>query len=631
MKPNVFFLCLFFTITTVAFNTANAQAVDINDSLALVDLYNSTDGPHWKQHSNWLTTMPVSTWSGITVTGTRVTIIYLPYNNLRGTLPGTLGSLSMLQSLRLSDNKLTGSIPASVGTLTNLDYLYLDYNQFTGSIPSSFSNLTNLFYLDLFDNRLSGSIPAVVGSLVNLGFLSLAANQFSGHIPDTIGRLVNITTLDLSYNQLDGHLPSAISNLKRLNYLYLNNNQLNGTISPVSKLVNLYDIFLHNNQFTGSIPVAIGKMRRLSKLLLDTNQLTGSIPASLGNIKALYILRLNNNYLSGKIPSEVFQSEYLNSLDLSNNKLSGSIPFTIGNLKSLNNLNLNNNQLTGSVPPSIGHDKYLSILDLSNNQLSGNIPTAINEFLNLRILNLNNNQLSGDIGFSFKKRSKLIQSVQLQHNQLYISDNVTYPKSKFQQPVNLDISYNQVTFNGLEYVATEVLKAIYSPQALIPVHQNGGVLSVSAGGALSNNTYKWFKAGDSSPTIIKGDSAFTPAASGQYYAKVINAIATQLTLYTDTINYVAPLQSSNTALPGYTSQIKSGGHKWLVYPNPANNSIYIQINGTANITLTNSAGKVLLTKSISKSGKLNISIFANGIYYLQNKTSGEMQKLVVAH
>ncbi|MBX2922196.1 MAG: hypothetical protein KF746_08395 [Chitinophagaceae bacterium] len=39
--------------------------VNVQDSLALVDLYNSTDGPDWVQNANWLAG-PVSTWHGVT-------------------------------------------------------------------------------------------------------------------------------------------------------------------------------------------------------------------------------------------------------------------------------------------------------------------------------------------------------------------------------------------------------------------------------------------------------------------------------------------------------------------------------------------------------------------------------------
>ena len=82
-------------------NIVNAQ-VNKQDSLALVDLYNSTDGPNWNDHTNWLTKKRVSTWSRITVTNNRVTRIELNYQNLKGSIPFSIGNLAKLQYLDLS-------------------------------------------------------------------------------------------------------------------------------------------------------------------------------------------------------------------------------------------------------------------------------------------------------------------------------------------------------------------------------------------------------------------------------------------------------------------------------------------------------------------------------------------------
>src|SRR5438270_10833322 len=53
-------------------NSVKAQ-VNVQDSLALVDLYKSTNGTDWYHRKNWLTINPVSTWWGIIVTNGRVT------------------------------------------------------------------------------------------------------------------------------------------------------------------------------------------------------------------------------------------------------------------------------------------------------------------------------------------------------------------------------------------------------------------------------------------------------------------------------------------------------------------------------------------------------------------------------
>ena len=75
----LFTFCLLFAFCINAAITTKAQ-VDVNDSLALVDLYNSTNGPSWTHHDNWLTG-PVGSWYGIYLTdgGKRVGYILIEY------------------------------------------------------------------------------------------------------------------------------------------------------------------------------------------------------------------------------------------------------------------------------------------------------------------------------------------------------------------------------------------------------------------------------------------------------------------------------------------------------------------------------------------------------------------------
>jgi len=62
MKMKSLLFCCVFALCANMY-TAKAQ-VNVQDSLALVDLYNSTNGPNWSNHTNWLTKAPVSTWYG---------------------------------------------------------------------------------------------------------------------------------------------------------------------------------------------------------------------------------------------------------------------------------------------------------------------------------------------------------------------------------------------------------------------------------------------------------------------------------------------------------------------------------------------------------------------------------------
>ena len=228
---------------------AQAQ-VNATDSLALVALYNSTNGPGWTNKTNWLTG-PVSTWFGVTVGNGRVNNISLQNNNLNGILPSALGSLSALHDLQLSQNQLSGSIPVEIGNLTKLVQLFLFSNHLSGQIPAEIGNLSALQTLFLYENQLSGKIPPEIGNLTKLTQLILGSNQLSGSIPSEIGNLTALQILWLYYNQLSGTIPQEIGNLTQLIQLYLNNNQLSGSIpTGISNLTTLQYFRLDNNQFT---------------------------------------------------------------------------------------------------------------------------------------------------------------------------------------------------------------------------------------------------------------------------------------------------------------------------------------------------------------------------------------------
>ena len=101
------FTLLYFTLALcVATPIISRAQVNVQDSLALVDLYNSTDGRHWISSYQWLSLNPVSTWEGIAVKDSRVSSIGLLENNLNGNIPASIGSLEKLEYLNLAENTL---------------------------------------------------------------------------------------------------------------------------------------------------------------------------------------------------------------------------------------------------------------------------------------------------------------------------------------------------------------------------------------------------------------------------------------------------------------------------------------------------------------------------------------------
>ena len=155
------------------------------DSLALVALYNSTNGDNWTNKTGWKTA-PLEYWHGIEIANNRVTQINLMDNNLTGSIPSEIYNLSQLKNLWLWSNQLTGSISDEIGNLSQLQFLALADNALTGSIPATIGNLSQLQQIELGDNHLTGSIPSEIGNINQLQSLGLYNNQLSGAVSDVI-------------------------------------------------------------------------------------------------------------------------------------------------------------------------------------------------------------------------------------------------------------------------------------------------------------------------------------------------------------------------------------------------------------------------------------------------------------
>lgn len=154
--------CLVFSITGKAQPT-----VLTSDSLALVAIYNTNNGPNWTVKTNWLTG-PVDTWHGVTVAAGRVSEINLSNNGLSRGLPNDLGNLSELTDLDLSSNNLFSVVPKSMYNLTKLKNLNLSGNQLTDLPVLSTSQMIQLnvsdnhfFFNDLVRNL---NIPSFIYS-----------------------------------------------------------------------------------------------------------------------------------------------------------------------------------------------------------------------------------------------------------------------------------------------------------------------------------------------------------------------------------------------------------------------------------------------------------------------------------
>ncbi len=296
-----------------------------NDSLALVALYNATNGPTWT--NTWDLSQPMESWFGVILdTEGCVQEIDLNYNGLTGEIPVGLMAVSNLQTLNLSFNtSLTGEIPTEIGQLAFLETLNFARTGLSGSIPLEIWNLTNLRNLNLSSTWVGGNIPPEIGNLTELETLNLSSVYAVG-------------------GNFNGELPLELGSLTKMRSLSLYNNNFTGVIPPeLSNLANLESLRLHNNGFTGSIPAELGSLTKLRFLWLAANNISGQIPPEIGSLQELRQLALYDNNLTGSLPPELGELSELVSLNCRDNQLSGCFPLTLSALCDVLIVDFSNN------------------------------------------------------------------------------------------------------------------------------------------------------------------------------------------------------------------------------------------------------------------------------------------------
>ena len=374
------------------------------------------------------------------------------YQNQISNLPDSIGNLTDLVSLRLTDNRLT-TLPDSIGNLTKLRELRLYRNQIR-TLPERIANLQRLTWLSLSLNRLT-VFPESIAELTNLTGLLLNGNQMVV-LPPSITKLTNLTHLDITGNPLMDlsvlHsipslrtvkfwginlprkywieirlLPSAlrivdgeivklevkkdklndlvskslirlpkdlqkclpIQNNRQLStHLHLSKNNLTSLPFDIGKLTQLTCIESSKNKLT-SLPASIGNLTKLSHLDLRGNQLT-FLPSSIDNLTSLTHLYLGNNHFDA-LPDAIGEMSKLTHLHLNTNYLI-SLPESLAKLSGLIELNLSSNNLR-SLPLHLDPLTKLKRLDLSHNQLT-ELPSNLGNSIDLVSLNLSGNQLT---------------------------------------------------------------------------------------------------------------------------------------------------------------------------------------------------------------------------------------------
>ena len=352
--------------------------------------------------------------------------INLSNNNLVGTLPTTIGSLKSLQVLTIVNNSINSTIPLSYAALTNLTIFLLTDNDIEGTIPLFISSYSNLLQLGLAENYLHGTIPGSLSALSNLQEFSLSGNYFEGSIAECLvtsfanltdfnvarnfltGSLPHFTPqftpslkkLSLQVNSFTGTLPIEFGLFKNLTTLQVNNNLLSGELpTTMQYLTNLESFSCANNSMNGTIDVLFTNNTSILNVIVEFNFFTGNAFPYGGNyFNFTTTYEAYSNLLEGTIPRENVGFQYITYLDIGLNFIESTIPYWVCNITFLDYFYVDKNYLTGTIPKGMGyHGRQLQILYLEDNMLSGTIPMSLTELKSLKELKLQSNQLTGSI------------------------------------------------------------------------------------------------------------------------------------------------------------------------------------------------------------------------------------------
>mmetsp|Transcript_28796 Transcript_28796/g.66976 ORF Transcript_28796/g.66976 Transcript_28796/m.66976 type:complete len:2109 (+) Transcript_28796:106-6432(+) len=322
---------------------------------------------------------------------TGLTDILLSQSGLAGTIPDTIGDLLSLQTLDLSDTEVSGPFPDSIRRLTLLRKIDIEKSNVNGSLDAICS-LTRLEDFGAAFTDLSGTIPHCIGDLSGLQELRMGSTQLSGTLPSSIGRLSLLQKLYVDRTNVNGTWPDSFGNLTRLESFLADRTNLAGTIpNSIGTMTSLKSIELDRSQIGGSIPHAIGHLADLNKFYFHRTNLDGTIPEAVGNLTNMQRFYVSNTDVSGTLPDAFGDMTRLQHTWLGNTKLSGQLPDSIGRLSDMRRFLLGIAEWSGTLPDAIGNMSKVEWFQVYDSQLGGSIPDAIGGWTNIQRLYLHNN------------------------------------------------------------------------------------------------------------------------------------------------------------------------------------------------------------------------------------------------
>ncbi|CAA3030841.1 receptor kinase TMK1-like [Olea europaea subsp. europaea] len=425
IKLQAFSLFLGFMCSAILFVESQTSPDDASSMLALKKSLILPENLGWSDPD------PCK-WKHVVCGEKRVTRIQIGHQNVEGTLPQELSSLTQLERLELQWNNISGPLPSLKG-FNSLQVLMLSNNQFS-SIPADFfTGMSSLISVEIDNNPFSAwEIPESLKNASALQNFSANSANITGKIPAFLGgdEFPSLTNLHLALNNLEGELPSSFSG-SQIESLWLNGQKLGGEIGVIQNMTYLKEVWLHGNGFSGPLPDFSG-LKNLKSLSLRDNSFTGPVPLSLVNLDSLKVVNLTNNLLQGPMPKFKhsvsvdmvkdtnrfclpqpgnceFRVNTLLSIARSmdyprkfSENWKGNDPCTdwfgiTCNSRNITIVNFQNMGLTGTISPDFALLKSVQRLILADNNLTGTIPKELATLPGLTELDVSNNQLHGKL------------------------------------------------------------------------------------------------------------------------------------------------------------------------------------------------------------------------------------------
>lgn len=288
---------------TITVSQAASAPSHFTDSLALVAMYNASNGAKWKEGRTWDITKPITyvdeegkdvTWYGVTLneagrvvklklsSGTvtqewevpeilstmdALTDLTFASCKVKGDFPEVVYELKNMKNLDLSGNDITGGLSDKIGQLQDLEYItMLNNKNFAGTLPAAFFTLKKLFRVNFSNTKIGGEIPAEIVGCESLAEFMAFNAAFEGELPDIWDQFKKDFKILMLYGNegLTGPLPASLGN--------------------ISSKATTISYQLYNCNFTGNIPESFGNLpTAASQLFINGNKLQGVVPASVQN------------------------------------------------------------------------------------------------------------------------------------------------------------------------------------------------------------------------------------------------------------------------------------------------------------------------------------------------------------